>query len=71
MKKFLTYLLYIICLVLLVLEFFIDKSSVHFNIEKHFALFGVVGFLATFFYVLSANLLGKLILKDKDFYDKQ
>lgn len=70
MKKRMTYLLFLICFALFILELLANKSTLHFDIEKHFLLFAVTGFFSTFFYVFIANVFKKVVLKDENFYDK-
>ena len=70
MKKTLIFLLYFICILLVILDVFYNKKDLHSNIEKIPLIFAFSGFVATLFYVFLSRAFRKIVLKDKDFYDK-
>ena len=71
MKKILSYILFSVCILLVILDFLVDKSSIHFKLEKSFLFFALAGFISTFFYIFISNIIRRFLLKDNDFYDKQ
>ncbi len=69
-KKFFIIKLLLV-LVLLLMDFFVDKSKVHFNIERFFAFFAIIGFSSSFIYILfSKYVLRKIVSRDGEYYDK-
>ncbi|MBL4903850.1 MAG: hypothetical protein JKY62_14530 [Desulfocapsa sp.] len=67
-KKMLWRLLWAICILSLLLEFFIQRK-VHFPQEDFFGFYGLLGFIACSCSILLAKLVGFFLKKGEDYYD--
>lgn len=66
--KVLIYGLYVICGVLLILDFFIHRHVEH-ALESWFGFYAFYGFVCCFFLVLAAKEMRKLVQRKEDYYD--
>ncbi len=57
------------CVVLLLVELFIDKHA-HYAFEGWWGFFGIYGFLGCLLLVLTAKQLRKLLMRPEDYYDE-
>ena len=60
---------YIICIFLLLADFFIHRHVIH-NWESLFGFYSVFGFVACVILVLVAKQMRKLVMRNEDYYDE-
>ena len=61
-------ILYVVCFILLVADFFYHKHT-YFSFENLHGFFAWFGFLAYNFIIFSAKLFRKIVKRDEDYYD--
>jgi len=66
--KALIYALYVLCAVLLVLDFFVHRHVEH-PWESWFGFYGFYGFVCCTFLVLAATAMRKVVQRKEDYYD--
>lgn len=66
--KALIYALYVLCAVLLVLDFFVHRHVEH-PWESWFGFYGIYGFVCCTFLVLAAKAMRKVVQRKEDYYD--
>lgn len=67
-KKMLWRLLWAVCILSLLLEFFVHRKN-HFDMEDFFGFYGVLGFAACSVSILVAKAMGLFLKKEEDYYD--
>ena len=66
--KFLWVLLFAVCVLTLVPDFFLERHS-YFAYEHYFGFFAVLGFVACALLIIIAKGLGFFLKKDEGYYD--
>lgn len=66
--RWLWILLYAICGLTLMTEFFIDREP-HFSIDGFFGFYSVLGFVACAVLILFAKVIGYVLKRKEDYYD--
>ena len=64
------YLLYGICVLLLVADFFVPTHGQHFGVEGVPGFYAIFGFVSFVLIVLAGKLLRKVIMREEDYYDQ-
>ncbi|MBW6521483.1 MAG: hypothetical protein K0A99_10850 [Desulfoarculaceae bacterium] len=67
-KKLLWRLLWFVCILSLVLEFFVHRHT-NFPQEDFFGFYGLLGFIACSASILLAKVLALFLKKEEDYYD--
>ena len=65
--KRILYLLYLICAILVGMDYFIHRHVVH-EWEKLFGFYAIYGFVACVILVLLATQMRKLVMRKEDYY---
>ena len=66
--KAVIYVLYVVCAVLFVLDFFIHRHVDH-SWEALFGFYAIYGFVCCVFLVLAAKEMRKVVRRKEDYYD--
>ena len=61
---------FVVLVLVLIAELFVDKSHVYFGVEQKFGFYAVYGFISYVLLIFVAKGLRKIIMRKEDYYDK-